>query len=646
MRKSLIADFPGVCQHPSTVTEATETIATSPAKETQAPSTEQVTQVNPATEPSVVYSDVGGTCGGFVAVAHQCKPGLVCVSKSLIPDFPGVCEYPSTVTEPAATITEPAVAPGSLGAQCGGFIGLPCNEGLICVTPTDIADGMGVCRYPSTATISQATETAVVASPSETAEPSPKPTKSEVVAPTAQATEPAQSPVAPSSPSVETQTATEPVIAITEVPTFNPGNGQTQTEAGVGQAGTFTQVVVKPTSTVPQATEVVTSEAAVPQVTESVPVSVTETVSPVQIKTTEVEASPSPIVSATEASTPSETLAATEQHVATSKAAVPTQNVATTTEEIVATVESPLPLPASTIVTEPVIATVPASFIVGGGQTQTEENPNQWIPTSAAPSPSKTTNEVAQTTEIVAASPSPAAIETTEVVPLSPSPAETTEAVPASPSPVVIKTTEAVASPSPIVSATEVTPSETLAATEQHVATTKAAVPTTTTEEIIPTAESPVPSQASVVATEPVIASVPASFVHGGGHTQTEANPNQIPTSAAQATKSPVAETTEVAQPSPSNAQTTEAPSAAETTEFTEIESPSPVRVSPTPTSAQAPTAQAETTEVPVVIQTTVKQQSPSPAVETTVVVPVAPSPSPSPVAVVPSPTQTSPSNN
>jgi hypothetical protein len=33
-----------------------------------------------------------------------------------------------------------------LGGKCGGFAGLPCDQGLACKTPPDTADAFGTCQ--------------------------------------------------------------------------------------------------------------------------------------------------------------------------------------------------------------------------------------------------------------------------------------------------------------------------------------------------------------------------------------------------------------------------------------------------------------------------------------------------------------------
>ncbi|KAJ3125505.1 hypothetical protein HK100_010760 [Physocladia obscura] len=50
-----------------------------------------------------VYSDLGGKCGGFIASAHQCKAGLVCLLNFHAPDMPGICQLPATTEITVAT---------------------------------------------------------------------------------------------------------------------------------------------------------------------------------------------------------------------------------------------------------------------------------------------------------------------------------------------------------------------------------------------------------------------------------------------------------------------------------------------------------------------------------------------------------------
>lgn len=74
---------------------------------------------------------LGAQCGGFVGVG--CAEGFICITEHDFPDALGTCEH---------------ITPGSLGATCGGIAALKCNEGLTCAKSAaaeNVADSTGTC---------------------------------------------------------------------------------------------------------------------------------------------------------------------------------------------------------------------------------------------------------------------------------------------------------------------------------------------------------------------------------------------------------------------------------------------------------------------------------------------------------------------
>ncbi|KAG8708009.1 hypothetical protein FRC08_000160 [Ceratobasidium sp. 394] len=51
----------------------------------------------------------------------------------------------ATWAAPMSGIGLEARQAGTLGSKCGGFIGIPCNEGLYCKLRDNVADGFGIC---------------------------------------------------------------------------------------------------------------------------------------------------------------------------------------------------------------------------------------------------------------------------------------------------------------------------------------------------------------------------------------------------------------------------------------------------------------------------------------------------------------------
>jgi hypothetical protein len=82
----------------------------------------------------VTGAGLGESCGGFIANAAHCQPGLVCVYTG-VPDLPGTCQNPNTNACVAAGGSCVAPVPGSCdnGAigdarqySCGGGLGVEC----------------------------------------------------------------------------------------------------------------------------------------------------------------------------------------------------------------------------------------------------------------------------------------------------------------------------------------------------------------------------------------------------------------------------------------------------------------------------------------------------------------------------------------
>lgn len=74
---------------------------------------------------------LGAQCGGFVGVG--CAEGFICITEHDFPDALGTCEH---------------ITLGSLGATCGGIAALKCNDGLTCAKTAaaqNIADSTGTC---------------------------------------------------------------------------------------------------------------------------------------------------------------------------------------------------------------------------------------------------------------------------------------------------------------------------------------------------------------------------------------------------------------------------------------------------------------------------------------------------------------------
>ncbi|KAJ3126082.1 hypothetical protein HK098_007880 [Nowakowskiella sp. JEL0407] len=110
----------------------------------------------------VKYVGEGELCGGFIANAAMCSPGLICVHTNLNPDFPGRCRKPAKTTTSKSPSPTPNIS--GEGGPCGGFILNPpvCAPGLVCVHSSLIADIPGKCTKPTKST------TTTVASPTRT----------------------------------------------------------------------------------------------------------------------------------------------------------------------------------------------------------------------------------------------------------------------------------------------------------------------------------------------------------------------------------------------------------------------------------------------------------------------------------------------
>lgn len=77
---------------------------------------------------------LGAQCGGFVGI--PCATGFECVTQGGFADAIGTCE--------------PALpAAGSEGATCGGIAALKCNEGLECKKTDATIDATGTCATAS-----------------------------------------------------------------------------------------------------------------------------------------------------------------------------------------------------------------------------------------------------------------------------------------------------------------------------------------------------------------------------------------------------------------------------------------------------------------------------------------------------------------
>ncbi|KAJ3245823.1 hypothetical protein HDU78_008555 [Chytriomyces hyalinus] len=96
----------------STSTTTTATTATTTTTTLTATSTTSSTTTSTTTLPQPAVNDIDEPCGGFIANAPICKPGLICVRMSLNPDLPGHCVLPpsetQTTLQSTASLNEPA----------------------------------------------------------------------------------------------------------------------------------------------------------------------------------------------------------------------------------------------------------------------------------------------------------------------------------------------------------------------------------------------------------------------------------------------------------------------------------------------------------------------------------------------------------
>lgn len=93
------------------------------------PSTSATTGVGPVTDDGGVTT--GGSVDACTGAAPKCPDGQTCRASACC-DGAGFCisaESPS----------------------CGGFVGEPCPDALVCVTDSCVADGQGRCLDPATA---------------------------------------------------------------------------------------------------------------------------------------------------------------------------------------------------------------------------------------------------------------------------------------------------------------------------------------------------------------------------------------------------------------------------------------------------------------------------------------------------------------
>src|SRR5258705_11018007 len=90
---------------------------------------------------------LGAFCGGFAGI--RCQDGLTCKLAGGFADAGGRCERavpaPTRPTVPTPTTPTQVKRGGTLGGFCGGFAGIACGKGLSCKLAGRFPDAGGKC---------------------------------------------------------------------------------------------------------------------------------------------------------------------------------------------------------------------------------------------------------------------------------------------------------------------------------------------------------------------------------------------------------------------------------------------------------------------------------------------------------------------